>query len=103
MNIVKEYRKLPVIIEAIQWDGTWESVPALKLFSPDVFERHDLDFKRTYLYTKTLEGEHMISPGDYLIKGIMGEFYPCKPEIFELSYELVDFKEFERDHKDDNK
>lgn len=85
---IKKYRKKPIVIEAIQWDGTWESVPGIKEFSSDIFERTDLDFKRSYLYVKTLEGEHVVSPGDYIIKGIAGEFYPCKPNIFEATYEV---------------
>ena len=84
------YRKKPVIIEAMQWDGAWESIPKIKEFSPDIFERTDLDFKRNYLYVKTLEGEHIVSPGDFIIKGIKGEFYPCKPDIFEATYEKAE-------------
>lgn len=41
------------------------------------------------LVIKTLEGEYPVSIGDYVIKGIKGEFYPCKPDIFELTYEEV--------------
>jgi hypothetical protein len=41
------------------------------------------------LYITTLEGEHLASTGDFIIKGVHGEFYPCKPEIFEKTYELV--------------
>ena len=41
------------------------------------------------LIIKTLEGEHLASIGDYIIKGVQGEFYPCKPDIFEETYELV--------------
>jgi hypothetical protein len=41
------------------------------------------------LIIKTLEGDHVISPGDFLIKGIQGELYPCKPDIFEATYEPV--------------
>lgn len=85
-----KYRKRPVTIEATQWGGTWEDVPRIKEFSKDIFERHDLDGKRSYLYVKTLEGEHIVSPRDFIIKGVKGEFYPCKPDIFEMTYEKVE-------------
>lgn len=79
-----KYRKKPVEIEAIQYTGTGES-----------FEEID-EFVNGYLYVeddkpfiKTLEGNMFISVNDYVIKGIQGEFYPCKPDIFEKTYDLV--------------
>ena len=45
-------------------------------------EKHDIYIKRTYLHIKTLEGDMLVSPRDYIIKGVAGEFYPCKPDIF---------------------
>ena len=83
-----KFRKKPVVIDAIQWDGTWEDVLRIKKFTNGAaFERHDLDGKRSYLYIKTLEGEHIVSPKDWIIKGVQGEFYPCKPDIFAATYE----------------
>jgi hypothetical protein len=87
---MKKYRKKPVIIEAIQWDGTWEtSFDVIQFCEGNAFRRSDIDNKREYLYIKTLEGEHIVSPRDFIIKGIKCEFYPCKPDIFELTYEEV--------------
>ena len=43
------------------------------------------------LIIKTLEGEHIASIGDYIIKGVKGEFYPCKPDVFELTYDFIDW------------
>lgn len=86
-----KFRKKPVVIEAIQWDGTHESYSSIIDFTNGlVFKRDDLDFKRSYLYINTLEGELLISPRDWVIKGVKGEFYPCKPDIFEATYERVD-------------
>lgn len=86
-----KFRKKPVVIEAMQWDGTWESVPKVKSFSQGTaVERPDLDGKRSYLKILTLEGEMLVSPKDWIIKGVNGEFYPCKPDIFEKTYEKVD-------------
>ena len=88
--MVKKIRSKTVTKEAIQWDGTWEQAQEIQDFAGDsYFERQDLDFKRTYMWLKTLEGEHMVSPGDWVIKGLKGEFYPCKPDVFTDSYEII--------------
>ena len=57
-----------------------------------VGENFYIDFTKNEsgLIIKTLEGEHIVSVGDYIIKGIEGEFYPCKPNIFEKTYELLE-------------
>lgn len=91
-NMLKStfFRKKPVVIEAVQWSGLWEDVPFIKTFTEGTaFERSDIDGKRSYLYIKTLEGEHLASPKDWIIKGVQGEFYLCKPDIFEATYEQV--------------
>ena len=80
--MVKKYRKKPVVVEAIQWtgDNTFEIMKwvGYKAYFWDT------------LYIKTLEGDHRASVGDYIIKGIEGEFYPCKLDIFEKTYEPVE-------------
>lgn len=87
MTEPKKYRKKPVVIEAMR-------------FSPDANENHDLDvwLGKTAWFDKenrqymiyTLEGTITASVGDYIIKGVQGEFYPCKPDIFEQTYEAED-------------
>ena len=79
-----KYRKRPVVIEATQFDGTIESVESLMI--PEVSQ--DLGSKT--LQIPTLEGVMTASPGDFIIKGVNGEFYPCKPDIFEKTYEKVE-------------
>ena len=89
-----KYRKKPVVIDAVQWNGDnlWEAqkfcpsmtTPAMSNKAEDY---HAIDKKM--LIIPTLEGNHYCSVGDYIIKGIQGEFYPCKPDIFEQTYELV--------------
>lgn len=74
------YRKKPVIIEAIQYLG---DIEVLKMFGAP-FEQ---DFPEDSPKIKTLEGTMTINYGDWIIKGIKGEFYPCKPDIFTLTYE----------------
>lgn len=88
------YRKKPVVIEAIQWNGN--NLKEVMEFINSEFEyepnTHWYTNKFTYtgeLYINTLEGTMEVSKGDYVIKGIKGEFYPCKPDIFKETYEEV--------------
>lgn len=76
------YRKKPVVIEAIQFTGgnTEELVDFCKCLVGD----------KNGIYVDTLEGDMLISVGDFLIKGVRGEFYPCKPDIFEATYEVAE-------------
>ena len=78
-----KYRKLPVEIEALQYDGFHTG--KLNDFCGECF--HEPVGGNPYI--ATLEGDMTISKGDYVIKGVNGEFYPCKPDIFEKTYELV--------------
>ncbi len=79
-----KYRKKPVVIEAVQWDGKIET---LKVFPEE--ETKSVKLREGNLYIQTLEGEMRCNLYDWIIKGVMGEFYPCKPDIFEATYELV--------------
>jgi hypothetical protein len=88
-----KYRKKPVVIDAIKlpdeitaktadsiWDFVEQSVglvPPIRIFSTGV----EID---------TLEGTMVASPGDYIIRGVKGEYYPCKPDIFAATYEAVE-------------
>lgn len=86
-----KYRKKPVVIEAIQFIDTPERLEELSIFIDNQLLR--VDYKnpdKPVLKLQTLEGERLASVGDYVIKGIKGEFYPCKPDIFEMTYEPVD-------------
>ena len=78
-----KYRKKPVVIEAIQWNGNngEEIVNFVGLVGYTNGEN---------IIIPTLEGDMLASKGDYIIKGIKGEFYPCKPDIFEATYEEVE-------------
>jgi len=79
---VKLYRKRPVTIEAVQWHG--DNLEEIVAFAgDDVF--WDVDSQT--LRVGTLEGVMVASQGDFVIKGIDGEFYPCKPGIFQATYE----------------
>jgi hypothetical protein len=81
----KEYRKKPVVIKAIQWTGeNLEEVKELCEFHSHLsYESSDT------LVIKTLEGDMKCQKRDYIIIGVNGEYYPCKPDIFEKTYEEV--------------
>ena len=87
------YRKKPVVVEAIKWDGL--NVSEIKDFCGKAVRIaiYDSAWKARVLGAKadifivTLEGTQHASVGDYIIKGVNGEFYPCKPDIFEKTYE----------------
>lgn len=79
-----KYRKKPVVVEAVQWTGN-NHADMCEFIDPEVFEI----IPRVGLVIHTLEGDHHASPGDYIIKGVSGEFYPCKPDIFAKTYEAV--------------
>jgi hypothetical protein len=81
------YRKKPVEIEAIQWvSDNIEQV--YEMLGDTLIINTDEDEVKHFI--NTLEGKMELSWGDYVIKGVKGEFYPCKPDIFELTYEMVE-------------
>ncbi len=83
------FKNKPKIIDALQFNGSVESYEEIRT-------HFDLDHKTAGRFVfnsfdiKTLEGPLKVMPGDWVIKGIRSEFYPCKPDIFERSYELID-------------
>ena len=83
--MIKKYKKKPVIIEACVWDGT--NKEELISFSKGAVSF--LPVQRTHCYVKTLEGTMEANVGDYIICGVNGEFYPCKPDIFQKTYEVI--------------
>lgn len=86
-----KYRKRPVEVEAIQWLDTPESTKEVAEFKPDgmAFVETKPDGRRR-LQIPTLEGTMEATPGDYIIRGVRGEVYPCKPEIFHTTYLAAD-------------
>ena len=88
-----KYRKKPVVIEAVKFNGSTShaiefhewidggSIPNDSFMHPLFFSSFTIP---------TLEGTHTASPGDYIIKGVKGEFYPCKPDIFHMTYDVVE-------------
>ena len=86
-----EYRKKPVVITAVQWDGTFESfLDAADMFDGPMVNWRDFEEGEedtTHLVIHTLEGAMRAEPGDWIVRGVKGEGYPVKPDIFELTYE----------------
>lgn len=80
-----KFRKKPVLVEAIQYDGTNEE--EIIKFTNGVARR--LATHTPLIKISTLEGDHQARIGDWIIKGVAGEFYPCKPDIFKQTYEVV--------------
>ena len=89
-----KYRKKPVVIEAVQWtgDNLREIIDFTGLHESAkkwTWEEYEKVVALQGLKIFTLEGPLNASPGDYIIKGVQGEFYPCKPDIFEATYDRV--------------
>ena len=79
---MRQYRKKPVVIDSVQYLGTnFDEIEA--------FVGGDAEFRDGKLLVATLEGPLHASPNDWIIKGVMGEFYPCKPDVFAATYEAV--------------
>lgn len=102
------YRKKPVVIEAVVWPG-YEGTEIDAFFTEDEHrnvveigeanpddpwnedaDEYEMDDLLSPLYIKTLEGTMRADPGDYIIRGVNQELYPCKPDVFEATYERVE-------------
>ena len=84
---MKQYRKKPVVIEAVQF--TDKSKDRCLNDIAGSYPGYDEGGNPT-LIIQTLEGDMVANIGDWIIKGVKGEFYPCKPDIFEMTYEAVE-------------
>jgi hypothetical protein len=101
INCAKEgapmkYRKIPVIIDALQFDGSKASADAIIdefdefRVTRIAFEPNGKDATHGRLLLPTLEGTMTASAGDFIIRGFAGELYPCKPQIFHKTYEPIE-------------
>jgi hypothetical protein len=99
-----KYRKKPVVIEAVKWDGlniveVYNFLEDKNEISPAYVSASGKNFyikfdngtcRQGSLMIETLEGDMKANVGDYIIKGVNGEFYPCKPDVFFKSYKKVE-------------
>ena len=81
-----EFRKKPVVVEAFQWTGD-ETQLGDPVWIVDAIREDKIRFSGKQMHIDTLEGVMTAQSGDYIIKGVKGEIYPCKPDIFEITYE----------------
>jgi hypothetical protein len=94
---VSKFRKKPVVIEAMQIDG-YDSIHRIIEWVNAANHQFDQSDSQTWTIAsyygevriRTLEGDMTAQKGDWIIKGVKGEFYPCKPDIFEATYEAAD-------------
>ncbi len=86
-----KFRKKPVVIEATQWnkDGDHPNVIEIPAQVLDTIEARTAVNVHDCRWVGTLEGGHIVSPGDWIITGVQGELYPCKPDIFQMTYEAA--------------
>lgn len=82
-----KFRKKPVVIEAVQYNG--RNMTEIMKFARGASEFEE-DFTGASIAIKTLEGTMTASKGDWIIKGVKGEFYPCKNDVFAATYEKVE-------------
>jgi len=80
-----KFRKKPVVIDAMQYDGS--NHMALTLWAGEFGVSVDWDISGAQINIHTLEGTMLADKGDWIIRGVKGEFYPCKPDIFAATYE----------------
>lgn len=92
-----KYRKKPVVIEAVKFDG--ENFEECTHFLGNANCSIEIDkdeqggiygIRTLIIVIHTLEGDMKVNWGDYIIRGVNGEYYPCKPDIFEKTYEVVE-------------
>jgi len=86
-----KYVKKPIVVEAVQWFvlNDVKEVSSFETSSPDDKCSQCGHFLGNHGQIDTLEGVHIVCPGDYIIEGIQGEKYPCKPDIFVDTYDKV--------------
>lgn len=93
------YRKKPIVIDAFKWTGDINQEEDPEWIIEALSKPQDRNpgwaiigtgEKGLCMIISTLEGEHIANQGDYIVRGVKGEIYPCKPDIFEMSYEKVE-------------
>jgi len=83
-NVDNLFRKKPIMVSAVRFDGEYEGAVR------DFIGNHPHSYDGDGILIDTLEGRMRANPGDWIIRGIKGELYPCKPDIFVATYESVD-------------
>lgn len=87
--MINKARKKPIEIEFVEYTNSTNIVDLYDWSNDQIELVFENDTLQKHLYVNTLEGDMLVNTGDYIIKGINGEVYPCKPDIFHKTYELV--------------
>lgn len=87
--MINKARKKPVEIEFVEYTNSTNIVDLYDWSNDQIELVFENDTLQKRLYVNTLEGDMLVNTGDYIIKGVNGEVYPCKPDIFHKTYELV--------------
>ena len=85
--MMHQYRKKPVVIEAVQWFKHGDH-PKVQKYGQSTLDQYP-EYEKCG-FVETLEGNHHVIPSDWIIKGVKGEHYPCKEDIFNMTYDKVD-------------
>lgn len=90
-----KFRKKPVVVDAVQFNGfegtDWEHLPPeLSSFAKEISALECVGNTTISITIKTLEGSMTANIGDWIIRGVKGEVYPCKPDIFKMTYDPID-------------
>lgn len=85
-----KYRKKPVVIDAVQFSAADESTHTNVCFGYPQSDDNSIHPLEGKFWVSTLEGPLLVSDGDWIIRGIKGELYPCKPDIFEATHEPLE-------------
>ena len=83
--MIKRYKKRPVVVSAVKWWG--DNFKEIQKLEEEGSKRHIKQHKNGTLTIKTLEGNIVAQEGDWIIKSVKGELYPCKPDIFKQTYQ----------------
>lgn len=87
--MIKRYVKRPIVIRAVKWTGyNFDEIVEFVKGHPLTFYKNN--FGITKLFIETLEGDMYVEVGDYIIQGVHGEYYSCKPDIFTETYEEIE-------------
>ena len=85
--MIMKFRKKPVEIDAMNWDGS--NIDGILLFCEGFAHYQLMVSGVSKMVISTKEGDMIATIGDWIIKGVKGEFYPCKPDIFDMTYDAV--------------
>lgn len=88
----REYIKKPVVVEAIEWDGSDQEATKIVKWIKDYGGICNWFENPNQIVISTLEGNMIANPNDFIIRGVVGEFYPCKPSIFHKTYQDAETK-----------